>query len=107
MASENSLSASEICAIIKACASAKVKDFSLGDLRISYRPRTNEIVSRTPKPKSVPPPDDQPQLALPGTSPSQPTEPQPDESKDLMDMQLAIENPVEWERRLLEEESNG
>jgi hypothetical protein len=85
----NQLNAKDICAIIKACRSNSVDKFALKDLVIEMGPASSVRI-KWPS-SSVASVDDLKSEYDYGLE------------EDEKDLQMALENPVEWERMQLEE----
>lgn len=104
MAIENPLSAKEICAIIRSCASARVSEFSLNTLSIKFSDDANEIAKKalSTSPKIEEKIGEQ-QMALFDSSINQKENSAPDEvNMDLLGLQLAVDDPTLWERLQIE-----
>lgn len=98
----NNLKASEICAIVKLCAKSRVKEFHLGSLRIVF---SDDVVAQPEAINShaistwsykYSEPQNQEDQTIESTKPL------PDSTDDDTE-QLVIEDPLEWEKRELEE----
>jgi len=102
MAMEKALTSRDICAIIKACASAQVENIAIGELSICFRKKSEE-------PEKTEYTFSSPVFTVSGDAHNAPSIPSelPRLDEDELNAQIAIEDPIEWERRLLEEESNA
>ena len=109
MATENPLSAKEICSIIRACASARVSQFSLGALKITFSDNAKEIatkaLSNSPKVEEK---AGETQLPLIPSSTTPTEQNAPGEiDVDLLNLQLAVDDPDLWEQLQMEGKLNA
>lgn len=106
MGIEKDLAAKDLCAIIKTCASAGVDSFTLGELSISFRKKSESVTPAiVPYEASWP---SEPEAA--DAESEQIANRPPPVSEEELQLQIAVEDPVEWERQALEDredESNA
>lgn len=88
---EVELTAKDICSIIRACKSSGVKKFKLSSLEFDLE-ADSSVQLRTPYWGTNAAQDDTNQMAF---------------DHDEANMQLALENPVEWEKMQLEGQAHG
>ena len=87
------MDAKELCAIIKACKNSGVTDFKMGDIVIGFA-KVDETWPTYSQAKSIKPIGEH-------------EIPQMTQDPDEYHYQLALENPVEWERQQLEGNQDG
>lgn len=97
---ESHLTAKDICAILRACASNGVREFKLGSLHAVFGSKAIDQGDNT---KSKIPAETQLELPIP----EEPNTEEADLATPQDDYLLAVTDPIEWERRQLEEEQNG
>lgn len=96
-----SLTAVEVCAILKACGEAQVRELKLGNLHVTFRrPASGGVRAEAPPP----PADTEISAANPITTDRRDTVERNILKKEEELSQLMIENPAEYERALLEGE---